>query len=270
MVDPWLEGQYDNGAKVPEYRDITANWGAEAAAFRAAHEAAELGVRYGASERQAMDIFWPGSRRHVPLLLFIHGGYWRSMDRAWFSHLAGGLNAHGIAVAMPSYDLCPSVTLGQLVEQVREAAVFLMNRHDCDIFTAGHSAGGHLAAMLLATDWQARGASRSVYGGCAISGLFDLAPLVQTSINDALRLDVAEARLLSPVHLPVPRGKLRALVGAHEGTEYTRQARDISTAWSGAWSIIPDTNHFSIIAPLTDPVSPIVTMLRQDIAAAQT
>jgi arylformamidase len=268
LLDPWLEREYDNGAKVPQYPEIVAHWGTEAAAFRAAHEAAEFGVRYGASERQAMDIFWPGSRRDVPIVLFVHGGYWRSMDRAWFSHLARGLAAHGIAVAMPSYDLCPNVTLGELVEQVRQAADFVMRRHDRDIFAAGHSAGGHLTAMLLATDWRARGASRSVYGGCAISGLFDLAPLVQTSINDALRLDAAAARLLSPVHLPAPRARLLALVGAHEGTEYTRQSHDISAAWSGAWSIIPETNHFTIIAPLTDPASPMVAMLCKDIAAA--
>ena len=270
MLDPRLEREYDNRAKVPEYPEIVAGWGTDAAAFRAAHEAAELGVRYGASDRQAMDIFWPGSRRDVPIVQFIHGGYWRSMDRASFSHLARGLCAHGIAVAMPSYDLCPNVTLGQLVEQVREAAAFLMRRHDRDLFAAGHSAGGHLTAMLLATDWQARGASRSVHGGCALSGLFDLVPLVSTSINDELRLDVAEARLLSPVHLPAPRARLRALVGAEEGAEYTRQARDISASWSGAWSVIPETNHFSIIAPLADPASPMVAMLCQDIAAAQT
>lgn len=270
MLDPWLESEYDNGAKVPEYPEIVANWGTEAAAFRAAHEAAELGVRYGASERQAMDIFWPWASRDVPIVLFIHGGYWRSMDRVWFSHLARRLVAHGIAVAMPSYDLCPNVTLGELVEQVREAAAFLMKRHDRDLFAIGHSAGGHLTAMLLATDWQARGASRSVHGGCALSGLFDLVPLVRTSINDALRLDAAEARLLSPVHLPAPRAKLRALVGEQEGAEYTRQARDISASWSGVWSIIPETNHFTVIAPLTDPVSAMVAMLCQDIAAAQT
>jgi arylformamidase len=270
MIDPWLEKEYDNRVKVPDYAAIVESWGTEAAAFRAAHEAAELGVRYGASERQAMDIFWPGSRRDVPILLFIHGGYWRTMDRVWFSHLARGVGAHGIAVAMPSYDLCPNVTLGELVEQLRQAADFLMSRHDRDIFAAGHSAGGHLTAMVLVTDWQARGASRSVYGGCAISGLFDLAPLLQTSINDELRLDAAEARLLSPVHLPAPRARLRALVGAEEGMEFTRQARDISAAWSGDWSVVPGTNHFTVIAPLSDPASPMVAMLHKDIMAAPT
>ncbi len=267
MPDPWLQSEYDNGAKVPEYPAIMARWGAEAASFRAAQEGAELGLRYGASERQAMDIFWPGTRRDVPILMFVHGGYWRSMDRSWFSHLARGLCAHGVAVAMPSYDLCPNVSLAALVEQVRGAAAFLMARHDRDIFAAGHSAGGHLTAMLLATDWASRGTARSVRGGLALSGLFDLVPLVQTSINDALRLDVAEARLLSPVHLPAPVAKLRALVGGLEGTEYLRQSRNISNAWSGIWSAIDGDNHFTVIDPLADPSSSLVRVLYDDVTA---
>jgi arylformamidase len=269
LTDPWLEREYDNGAKVPEYPAIMARWGSDAAAFRSAHPQAELSVAYGPSDRQAMDIFWPGTSRAVPILMFVHGGYWRSMDRSWFSHLACGLVARGVAVAMPSYELCPGVSLAVLVEQVRDAAGFLMARHDCDISAAGHSAGGHLTAMLLPTDWQARGVARSVRSGCAISGLFDLVPLVETSINTALRLDVAEARRLSPVHLPPPRARLRAFVGEPEGAEYLRQSRDISTAWSSPYSIIPDADHFTIIDALTDPASPMVEAIYDDMTSAK-
>lgn len=268
-TDPWLEAEYNNRAKVPDHPDIMRGWERDAAAFRSAHPHAERDLPYGDSPRQALDLFWPDERRDAPVALFIHGGYWQALDRSWFSHLARGFVAHGAALAVPSYDLCPHVTLAELVEQVRGAAAFLVRRHARPVFAGGHSAGGHLAAMLLATDWAARGPPPgAVHAAYAISGLFDLAPLLATSINAALGLDAETARRLSPVFLPPPGRPFHAVVGAAEGKEYLRQTRSIAAAWGGTWDVLPGANHFTAIAPLADPSSPLVAALLGMVRAA--
>jgi arylformamidase len=255
-----LEAEYNNRAKVPKAAEILAGWARDAAAFRASHPHAEYDLSYGPGERQALDLFWPGPSGDAPLAIFVHGGYWQALDRKVFSHLARGLLGHGVAVAMPSYELCPAVTLAVLVEQVRNAAAFLALRHQRTMLATGHSAGGHLAAMLLATDWAfTRGLPRgTVKAALPISGLFDLPPLTHTSVKDALRLTEAEARRLSPLFLPPPNLPLHAIVGGTEGVEYTRQTRSIAEAWDGTWEAVPGANHFTIVAPLADPKSTLV------------
>lgn len=255
-----LQAEYNNSAKVPNAAEIRAAWMRDAAAFRAGHAHADLDVAYGPGERQALDLFWPGPSREAPMAFFVHGGYWQMHDRKVFSHLARGLLAHGVAVAMPSYDLCPNVTLAVLVEQVRNAAAFVALRHERSILALGHSAGGHLAAMLLATDWAGtRGLPRAtVMGALPISGLFDLPPLTHTTVNDALRLDEAEARRLSPMYLRPPLLPIHAVVGGTEGVEYTRQARGIAEAWDGTWEAVEGANHFTVVSPLADPRSALV------------
>jgi len=255
MPDAWLESEYNNRAKVPEHATIMAGWTRDAAAFRSSHAQAELDLKYGPTERQALDIFWPGAGRDFPLAMFIHGGYWQALDKNSLSHLARGFLAHGIALAVPSYDLCPAVSLAVLTEQLRAAAGFLISHHGRDVYATGHSAGGHLAAMLLATDFSARGVPGKVSGGYAISGLFDLEPLIETSINAGLKLDTAEARALSPVNLPAPPGRLHAFAGDLEGEEYASQSRRIAQAWGGTWGLIPGANHFTVIEKLTVPDS---------------
>lgn len=254
-----LQAEYDNRAKVPDAAEIVAGWERDAAAFRASHPHSELGLAYGPTPRQALDLFWPGPARDAPVAMFVHGGYWQRLDRSLFSHLARGLLAHGVAVALPSYDLCPAVSLGALVEQVRDAAAFLARRHGAGMLAIGHSAGGHLVAMLLATDWAARGlASPAVAAALPVSGLFDLPPLTHTTVNDALGLSEAEARRLSPLFLPRPAGRLHAVVGGEEGVEYTRQSRSIAEAWGGSWESLGGRNHFTVVAPLVDPESGLV------------
>jgi len=267
MPDAWLESEYNNRAKVPEHGAIMAGWKQDAAAFRAVHAEADMNLPYGPGARQVLDIFWPGTNRDVPLAMFIHGGYWQALDKDSFSHLAHGFNAHGIALALPSYDLCPQVSLEVLTEQLREAAAFVIERYGRNVYATGHSAGGHLTAMLLATDLYPRGVPGRVYGGYAISGLFDLERLVDTSINNGLQLDAARARALSPLHLPAPKGKLRAFVGALEGEEYASQSRRIAEAWDGTWGFIPGANHFTAIAPLTVPDSEMMKMIAADVFA---
>jgi arylformamidase len=244
-----LQVEYDNGAKVPEYPAIMAAWERAAADFRAGHPQAELGVPYGPSERQAMDIFRPGPGDGYPWAVFIHGGYWQRAHRHYFSHLAQGMLAHGVAVAMPSYDLCPQVSMTEIVDQARAATAFVARRISRKPFVTGHSAGGHLTAMVLA----AGGAS----AGLAISGLFDLPPLLATTVAGPLGMDAAEARRLSPLFLPSPGLPIHAAVGGLEGLEYTRQSRSIAEAWGGTWESLAGLHHFSIAGELARSDSPL-------------
>jgi arylformamidase len=221
-----------------------------------------LNLAYGPSARQVLDLFWPGADRAAPLAIFIHGGYWQALDKDWMSHCARGLVGQGVAVAVPSYDLCPAVTVADIVAQMQGAAAFIMRRHGRCAMACGHSAGGHLAAMLLATDWASHGLPAGAIGAAtALSGLFDLVPLVGTSINTRLGLDEAEARRLSPVNLSAPAGRIMALVGGLEGAEYARQSMDIARAWGGDYDILAGRHHFDITAPLSDPGSAMVGAL---------
>jgi arylformamidase len=263
------EKEYNNRAKVPEHETIMQGWARDAAAFRHAHLHAELNLAYGASARQVLDLFWPGAARAAPLAIFIHGGYWQALDKDWVSHCARGLVGQGVAVAVPSYDLCPSVTVAEIVGQMRAAAAFIMRRHGRGAVACGHSAGGHLAAMLLATDWSAHGLPAGATGAAmALSGLFDLVPLVGTTINAKLGLDEVEARRLSPVNLPAPACRLTALVGGLEGAEYARQSMDIARAWGGEYEILAGRHHFDIVAPLSDPGSAMVRAIAESACLA--
>ena len=245
MIDTYLEAEYNNRAKVPGHPAVIAGWVHDAAAFRAGATHAEFDVSYGPSARQAMDVFWPGSARDGRLAMFIHGGYWQGLDKSFMSHMAQGLLAHGIAVAVPSYDLCPKVSLADIVDQIVVAARFLIARHGRLDVATGHSAGGHLAAMLLAEGL--------VPAAVPISGLFDLRPLVATSINGALGLDETEAWRLSPLARKRPSGRLHALVGGDEGAEYEAQSRRIAEAWGGQWEPLPGHDHFTIPDALARP-----------------
>lgn len=248
-----LQAEYDNGAKVPSYPAIAERWLHQAAAFRASHPHSDLAIAYGPTERQALDLFWPSAARTGPLAVFIHGGYWQRSHRHAFSHLSAGLLAHGVAVAMPSYDLCPAVTLATLVEQVRSAIAFLHHRLGGRFMVTGHSAGGHLAAMAMATDWPARGAPPGlVHAAMPISGLFDLEPITRTTVIAPLALTPEEAHRQSPMFLPAPGGRLHAWVGGEEGREYTRQSRQMAEAWGGTWASLPGLHHFSVVEELAN------------------
>ncbi len=224
------EVEYNNRARVPEYPALFAGWAKNAVAYRERYP--PRSVAYGPGARNVID-FFPGDD-NGPIVVFIHGGYWQSLDGSSFSHLAGGLNAHGIGVAIPSYDLCPSVAVDDIIQQMRAASRELA-RLGRSLVISGHSAGGHLAACMLATDWPAFDASLPedlVVAAYAISGLFDLGPLVETSINNALHLDDAAARAASPLFWNAPlRGSLDAVVGENESAEYFRQSRTIVDLW---------------------------------------
>ncbi len=259
MIDAYLQAEYDNSAKIAGSSALLARLPGLAEAFRNTHPDAEYGLRYGPTARQNLDLFWPGSSRNAPMVVFVHGGYWQLSDRSAWSHLAAGLLAHGLAVAMPSYELCPAVTMTALVAGVRTAVPMLYRRYRRKMLAIGHSAGGHLAAMLLATDWAAQGLPADVvYAALPISGLFNLPPLRRTHVNDALGMDEAEAAALSPMFLPPPDRPMRAMVGGDEGVEYANQSRGLAVAWQGAWESLPGHHHFSVVADLARPGSRLV------------
>jgi arylformamidase len=267
------EADYNNRARVPEHPQILAGWVREAAGYRDAATAArrgELGIRYGASARQIIDLFLPPEGEAAPLAMFIHGGYWRSLDPSSFSHLARGLNTRGVAVAVAGYDLCPQVAIAEIVDQMRHACLCLWRRFGRPILVVGHSAGGHLAACMLATDWKAVAPEMSVDfvpAAYSISGLFDLNPLVGVTMNQDLRLDAEEALRVSPLFWPAPAGRtFDAVVGALESSEFLRQSRIVAEVWGKAgvitrYEAVPQTNHFTVLDALTDAGSATVSRL---------
>jgi arylformamidase len=268
-ADVDFEVEYNNRARVPEHPAIIAGWARDAAAWRAAHPARLKTIAYGAGERNRIDLIAGDGAGAI--VVFIHGGYWQALDGSSFSHMAAGLNAHGIDVAIPSYDLCPAVSISDIIAEMRSAMQELA-RLGRPLVISGHSAGGHLAACMLATDWRAFDASLPndlVTAAYAISGLFDLRPLVPTSINNALKLDQTSAKAASPLFWKSPsHGTLDAVVGGNESAEYHRQSRTIVDAWAAAgiatrYAAIPDANHFTAIAPLSDPDSAMTLRLKQ-------
>jgi arylformamidase len=261
------EVEYNNRARVPENPALMAGWARDAAAYREHH--APRVVAYGPGARNTIDVF-PGDNQG-PVVVFIHGGYWQALDGSSSSHCARGLNAHGIDVAIPTYDLCPQVTVDTIIQQMRAAARELA-RLGRPLVISGHSAGGHLAACMLATDWPAYDASLPkdlVIAAYSISALFDLVPLVQTSINRALSLDETAAKAASPLFWEPPgSGSLDAMVGGNESAEYLRQSRTMVEQWGAAgvttrFGVVPDANHFTAIAPLADPDSAMVQRLKE-------
>ena len=257
-----LEAEYNNRAAVPDHPVVMARWKADAEAARAAHPPTAL--PYGPGERHVIDLF--EATTDAPIVVFLHGGYWQALDRSWFSWVAPALLSHGISVAVPSYDLAPDVRVGRIVGQMRDAVDLVRKRTGKRPVVVGHSAGGHMAACMLS---EAR-ASAAV----AISGVFDLGPLIPTSLNDALKLDAREAAALSPVHWPAPNGstpggtELDCVVGADETAEFVRQSRDMADLWGGKgvetrFEASAGLNHFTVLDPLADPDSALVKRIAE-------
>jgi arylformamidase len=266
------EAEYNNRARVPEHPQIFARWTRAAEAFRTKHPHSEFALPYGMSPRTKIDLFWPSAVPSAPIALFIHGGYWRSLDPSAFSHLAGGVTAHGIALAVVGYDLCPAVSMETIIEEVRAAAAYLYRRHGRRLVASGHSAGGHLSACLVATDWKKYGddlPADLVPAGLSISGLFELSPLMHTSMNQDLRIDASNVARISPQTWAVAPGRtFDAWVGGDESSEFLRHSRDLVTEWgqkgvATRYVEVAHADHFTVLDPLADGKSEMTVRLAE-------
>jgi arylformamidase len=262
--------EYNNRARIANGDEILARMARGSAEYRAqalARRPGDMNLRYGATERQIIDLFRADASANAPLAVFIHGGFWRSLDPTHFSQVAKGLNGRGIDVALAGYDLCPQVTIGQIVEEMRQACLYLWTRFGKRLLVFGHSAGGHLAAALFATDWEQRGAPADLVPvATGISGVYELAPLIHTPMNEDFHLSESEARRQSPLYWTPPAGRpFDVIVGDAESNEFLRQSRMLAEAWGKAGVLAryeaPSANHFTVIEPLADPASPMVERL---------
>jgi arylformamidase len=259
--DPaWLDTQYNNRALIPQHPEIFARWKDDSARVRAQARCV-LDLRYGEAAAETLDLFLPAAG-DAPVLVFIHGGYWRSLDKSDQSFVAPAFADAGALVVIPNYTLCPAVTIETIALQMTRALAWV-HRHAAEhggdarrIVVAGHSAGGHLAAMLLACDGQRVGTDlphRLVTRALAISGLFDLEPLRRTPfLAPDLRLTRTSVRRLSPAGYPAPAGAtLHALVGGNESDEFQRQNRLIRERWGAGvvpvCEAVPGCNHLTIL-----------------------
>ena len=263
-----LEMEYNNRLRVPEHPAIIGGWVRDAEAYRNLAGELHRTLQYGKGERCYIHLFAPEQERSRTLVCFLHGGYWQGLDPSFFSHLARGLNERGIQVAIPGYELCPKVTVREIIGQIR-AAYGELARSGQPVVLCGHSAGGHLAACLLADPDTAdlETVAPPATAAYAISGLFELEPLRQSSVNTALGLDEAEARRVSPLFWrPRPGVTLIAAVGEAETSEYHRQSSTVVQSWRGQgahtrYELLSGANHFTAVAPLTDPGSRMVSDL---------
>lgn len=267
----WFNEQYDNRARVPGSAEVLTRW-AEASALVRERANCRLDLRYGPDPRQTLDVFAPDgafASGFAPVLIVIHGGYWRALDKSDYSFLAASFTDEGALVVVPNYSLCPDVSIERIAMQLTEAVAWAW-RHAAEhggdpsrIVLVGHSAGGHLAAMLSCCDWKRVGRDlprRLVQGAMSVSGLHDLAPVSRVPfLQPDLRLDAASVRRLSPVRFPAPAApqRLFAVVGEQESAEYHRQNRLIREAW-GARAVpvcesLPGCNHFTVLHDLADP-----------------
>ena len=262
---------YDNRSHVPECEEMFVDWDARSRAYREQSNN-KLDVKYGAGHLETLDIFIPENPTGA-VHVFIHGGYWRSLDKAYFSYLCEPLAAAGAIAVSVNYALCPAVSVETIVEQIRAATAWLYRNagefggDPAKLHISGHSAGGHLAVMMLATDWATHGADlpgNMIKSVTAISGVYDLDPIPFLPTNEDIRLDADLARRMSPQHLtPAHDAPLSVIVGGDELSEFVRQSKDFAETWSTYLSNLDyielsALNHFSIVDRMDradDPVT---------------
>lgn len=265
--DPsWLDRMYNNRDLVPDYAEHLRDWAARSAqAMRGGSRS--LDVRYGGGPNEHLDVY-RAAREGAPVMVFIHGGYWRSLDKKDHAFVAPPFTREGVCVVVPNYALCPAVTVPDIVMQMVRALAWTW-RHIAEyggdprrIHVAGHSAGGHLAAMMASCIWpvfDARLPDDLVKGALSISGLHDLEPIMHTTfLQPTLKLTRQHALQASPARLPPPpKGQLLSVVGELESEEFHRQAKLIQSAWGHdrvpVCEAIPGRNHFSVLEAFVEP-----------------
>ena len=262
VVDPFLEQQYNNRLAVPDFQKYLDSWKQRSENFRLLQTTAHLNVSYGESARQLVDIFPLQNQRNAPVHVFIHGGYWQALDKNSFSFMAEAFHIKGECAVILNYDLCPSVTMPEIISQVKRAIIWVkqnISAYGGDperIQITGHSAGAHLLATLLTTDWSKAGLDNYPFQQLnGLSGLYDLQPLISTSVNQALGLDTGSVFQCSPLFGELWKSdsdvKFNLLVGELESQEYKKQSSQLVDKWTGKLLIqsneAPQAHHFSII-----------------------
>jgi arylformamidase len=264
--DPaWLDAQYNNRALIADHAAVFASWRQASALARAA-SSCRVDVRYGDQAGETLDVF-PAPAAAAPVLVFVHGGYWRSLDKADHSFIAPAFVGNGVMVVLPNYALCPAVSVEQIALQTVHAVAWTW-RHAAlyggdpgRIVVVGHSAGAHLAAMLLGCDWKSIDPALPqfpVRGALGISGVYDLMPLRHAPfIKDDLKLSDASVRRLSPAYFPRPKRPFYAAVGGQESDEFLRQTRLIRDQWGPTrvpvCESLSKANHLTVLHSLADP-----------------
>ncbi len=262
----FFDREYNARAAIPNAQEIFAEW-----RQRAEQAQAELpglkNLAYGPSLEETLDLFWC-LKPDRPLFVFIHGGYWRSLHKNDFSWIAAPYLKQGINVAIVNYDLVPRISLSTQVSQVYRSIAWLFGNAEAldfdrdKIFVGGHSAGGHLTAMMLCTQWRKVKTDlpvNLVKGGIALSGLFDLDPISKSPfLNVDLKLTPEDVKKLSPILMPPSHpAKLLISVGALESSEFHRQSDRLEEAWQGQVVMnripAPDLNHLTVCNALADP-----------------
>ena len=263
----YYESRYNPRLAVPDYAQHFERWGQRSAQARARMRGYQ-DVPYGSHPMEKLDLFQPQGASRA-LLMFIHGGYWRALDKGQHSFVAEPFVDAGVTVAMINYALCPAVTVEDIVRQVLQATAWLYRNAGNfgapggPMFVAGHSAGGHLTAMTLAAQWPRFAAdlpAKLVRGGLSVSGVFDVEPVMNTpSVNVDVRLTTAMARRVSPAFMPpATDAPLYLAVGGREQEGFHEQHRLMKRAWGSTVAgeiACPEDDHFSILGRLADPGS---------------
>lgn len=257
------EKGYNLRAAFSDFPDVLKGWQGAAKTLIEKHQPRQ-DIAYGDRPLQNLD-FYKANGGNTPLLVFIHGGYWQSGDKSDVGFIAAPYVQAGISVAVINYSLAPDAPMEQMVAEVRTAVKWLhteSSRFSVDpnrISLMGHSAGGHLAAMMVTRDDDNRGMPpiRHVF---AISGVFDLPPLLPSMVNDALSLDAQRAELLSPSVRPAPLGaQVHTIIGEHETGQFHLQSAALAQRWGACVTnhhVVPDTHHFTVLDAMGDPQSP--------------
>jgi arylformamidase len=262
----WLDSMYNNRALVPDYATYFEKWQRASASARSSQPCV-LDVAYGIAAGEKLDIF-VAPAANAPVMVFIHGGYLRSLDKSDHSFIAPTFNANGACVVIINYDLCPKVTIPAITMQTVRALAWVYRhiaQHGGDagrISVVGHSAGGHLAAMLMACQWKRFADDLPhdvVKGALSMSGLYELDSVMQTPfLKDSLRLTPEEVLRVSPAWMPTPEhGRLFTVAGAEESPEFLRHNQLIQQSWGiktvPVCATLPGLNHFSVLDALIQP-----------------
>ena len=248
-----------------DFVSLIDRWLKRSAALRE-RSGALLDIAYGEGEREKLDYFYSGNPKG-PMLLYIHGGYWQRGDKSIYSFISEAFIKQGVSVAVINYDLTPSVRMGQIPPQIRKAIACCYHnanelKFDRDqLHLSGHSAGGHLTAMMLATDWKSFDSQLPtdlIRSGLLISGIFELEPIVRTSLNEGPKMDVAEAIAESPMFIPQLSNAPQLVVyGGGETTELQRQSTDYANQFRTVDRTIelyevPNDDHFDELERLAE------------------